>query len=245
MKGKLNLLLVVLALATLLAGCCNPVDMVKSEIAVVKTENFRVSNAMMTYFFWTQIDNYYQYYCQVLAPYMKDQEELQKFAFQTMGIEDTDKSLKEQKMNQTSSSSGEITVFDFYMNLTEEYVTLMLTYCELALQNGIELTDEDRQEIDRSYETFRETYQSKNDRDTSSAYPPPEIVTEGLEELREKDVRRCLELVQLAGKYEQVLNQELALPGQDAASSEAMDTWKEKNLLALEFNREAYKYIDA
>lgn len=143
------------------------------------SENYEVDGAMMTYFFYT---NYQQYAS--FASYI--------------GL-DTSTSLKSQS---SSFSSG--TWFDYFANATKTYVNEVLALCEAAKANGVVLDADDEASIDESIATLRATAKSYGY--TVSQY----LVTSFGANVKEKDVRNCLELTTLATKYATAYNDSLS-----------------------------------
>ena len=180
-------------------------------------EVFEVDGAMMTYFFTTQFNNIYQTYYQMLSSYASGSD-VNSMVYQYMGIADPNKSLKDQNMK-GAEGADPITAFDYYMNLTEQYVTRMLTYCQFASKAGLALTDEDKEEINHTLEELKKSFESEKAMydqyaalGLSISYPYKNF-NEYLAGnygagVNERDVRNCLELVTLAAKFEEKLNDE-------------------------------------
>lgn len=143
------------------------------------SENYEVDGAMMTYFFYT---NYQQYAS--FASYI--------------GL-DTSTSLKAQS---SYFSSG--TWFDYFANATKTYVNEVLALCEAAKANDVTLDADDEASIDESIATLRATAKSYGY--TVSQY----LVTSFGANVKEKDVRNCLELTTLATKYATTYNDSLS-----------------------------------
>lgn len=106
-----------------------------------------------------------------------------------LGI-DTSQSLKAQ-----AASFGTGTWFDYFMTMTRNSVNEILAVCEAAKAAGVSLDDDDQSSIDATIDTLRET--AKSHGYTISQY----FVTTLGANLKEKDVRNCLELTTLASKY--------------------------------------------
>jgi hypothetical protein len=167
---------------------------------------------MMNYFYTTQFNNIYQYYYSMFQSYTSTGVDVNSMIYQYMGIKDPNKSLKDQNM-EVAEGADPITVFDFYMNQTEDYVTRMLTYCEFAVKEGIELTAEEKEEIKHSLEHMKDDYKSQKALyeqfgyayySSFSAYLAANYGTG----VKERDVIKCMELVALAAKYEEQLTDE-------------------------------------
>ncbi|MBQ8642297.1 MAG: peptidylprolyl isomerase [Clostridia bacterium] len=97
----------------------------RREVAA-QSENFTVNGSMMTYYFYS---NYNQY----------------ADMFTQMGV-DTAYSLKSQYADEENG----ITWFDYMATLTQSYVGELLALCEIAKANGMELTADDQAYIDEN-----------------------------------------------------------------------------------------------
>ena len=183
----------------------------RSEI-VVETAHFKVNVGMMAYFFTEQIAKYYRRY----EPYFNqaaDPAQTKALMSQLLGIPEPGVSFKEQNFSGKTESDAPITVFDFYMGLTEENVTGLLTYCEYAYEHDIALTQEDYGAIIQAVEQMEQDYKSEKQAAkqageqyfiTFSAYLKDTYGTN----ITKQDVRKCLELIRLAEKAEQTLTEE-------------------------------------
>ena len=216
-------ILVVVALLVGAIGVLNDSGWFARSQTVVETDNYRVTGTMMNYFFMTQFNSYYEYYYQMYNSYFSNSYDS---VYDLMGI-DPNKSLKTQYMD-AKEGEEKVTYFDYYMGLTEDYVTQMLTYCEFANKAGIELDEKDRESIDKSMENMKSSYESQKAMyemyglgyyNSYSAYLAATYGTG----VTERDVRSALELITLAAKFEEKLNdekEELLLNEKDYASIE-------------------------
>jgi hypothetical protein len=121
----LALLLVTAALTLSLVSCKNI-----SKVEVIRSENFTVSAAMVTYSLYDTYHYYYNYFG----------EEMLKLYF---GI-DPNKSLKEQY----SDKEKGVTWFDVFKTEALDGFCNALALCEAAVDAGVELSDIDRKYID-------------------------------------------------------------------------------------------------
>ncbi len=204
--------LVVVALLIGAIGVLNDGGWFARTKTVVKEGNFKVDGTMMNYFYTTQFNNYYQTYYQMYSQLASSGLDVSSYVYKAMGISDPNKSLKEQDMP-TAEGAEKITVFDFYMNLAEDYVTRMLTYCKFAAEQGIALTEEDYADIDHTIEELKTSYKSQKALyeqfgmayySSFSAFLADNYGTG----VKERDVRNCLELITLAAKFEEKLTDE-------------------------------------
>ena len=226
-------LLVVVALLVGAIGVVNDSGWFARSQTVLKTENFEVDGSMMNYFFNTQFNNYRSYYEQMLQSYASSGMDVSSMVYQYMGITDANKSLKDQKMPAADGEES-VTVFDYYMSLTEDYVARMLTYCEFAVKEGIALTDEDYADIDHSLEEMEKTYKTYKNLYESIGYAYPATFSAYLAQsygtgVKEKDVRNCLELVTLAAKFETKLTEEKKQAIIDDKSNKAVEEFVKEN----------------
>ena len=147
----------------------------------VSSENFKVDNAMMSYFFNSQYQN--------MASYL-----------QQSGV-DTTKNLKEQMYSGTTSW------FDYIMQeLTVPQVKRILVLCEAAKAAGFELSDHDREHIDEAIEQLE-----------ASAEQAIQVQQGGTKlfyiramygyGVNLKDIRKAMELNQLAAAYSEHLTE--------------------------------------
>ncbi|MBQ5793927.1 MAG: hypothetical protein IIW17_07895 [Clostridia bacterium] len=181
---------------------------------VVKTAHFSVNSGMMGYFFTEQINRYYEYYHKVLLIYASasSMRELESMTYQFMGIQDPEQPFKEQDFSGKTENGETVTVFDYYMGVTEEYVTRLLTLCEYAYAEDIGLTKEDLGEIAESVDEMERTYQRKKKAAMEADEPYPKTFGAYLQEqygavMTKQDVRECLELIRLAQKAQQRIDE--------------------------------------
>lgn len=153
----------------------------------MRTDEFKVNQNMMAYFFRTNYINTLNN----MSQYVQEDSDL----FTSMGI-DVTKSLKEQ-----ISFDGKTSWYDYLLNTTKTQVKNLLIYASAAKDAGVKLEDEDQAQIDATLEsTILTTAYSlgiygggySNDAICSMAFG--EGVSEG-------DVRDALELQHLASKY--------------------------------------------
>ncbi|MBQ8402283.1 MAG: peptidylprolyl isomerase [Clostridia bacterium] len=151
----------------------------RREVAA-QSENFTVNGSMMTYFFFS---NYNQY----------------ASMFTQMGV-DTAYSLKSQYADEENG----ITWFDYMATLSQSYVGELLTLCEYAKEAGMELTAEDEQIID---ETIAAMEVSAGEYGYTIETYLMAMFGSGV---KVEDVRDSMELVTLGGKYYDQFNANLS-----------------------------------
>lgn len=179
--GKKNWLLIVVAalLALLLIGgvtygALDSSGVLQRGRTAMETENFKVTNTMMTYFFRTQYNNFVNRYGQYLSYF---------------GL-DTSKSLKSQYYDTAKTT----TWFAYFMDSAVSQAEETLVLCEQAKKNDLSLDDEDKKDIDDAIDTLKsyaKMYGMSANEYVSAMYGAG---------VKVKDVRACLELSQLASK---------------------------------------------
>lgn len=139
---------------------------------VMSTENYKVDNAMMTYYLKNEYYSFTNQYSNYLSMY---------------GL-DTEKSLKKQ-------SYGDSTWFDYFMNQAKTQVNDILLCAEKARAEGYELDEDEKKEIDDSIASMK-SYAEQN-KISFGDY----LASAFDKGVNEGDVRRALELSSLASKY--------------------------------------------
>jgi hypothetical protein len=148
---------------------------IQRSTSVIKSENFKVDAAMMSYFINYQYSNSAELFSQYY------------------GLK-TDVSLKEQTCTLLENGG---TWFDYFSDAATTSVKEYLCLAEAAKKEGLQLDDEDQAEIEATINEYK-TYATTNGvglDDILSA-----MFGQGV---KEKDVRKCLELETLAIKYSQ------------------------------------------
>ncbi|MBQ7384514.1 MAG: hypothetical protein IJV72_06965 [Clostridia bacterium] len=118
--------------------------------SALKSDHFKVSGNMMSYYYYTQYQSFQSQYSSYMSYFSLD----------------TSKSLKEQQFGDSTSGNAYETSFlgefdgtwhDYFMSKTTEQTEQILIYCEEAYERDITLDDEDIAEIDESLETLKTT----------------------------------------------------------------------------------------
>ena len=168
----LALLLITATLMLALGSCGKNL----SEVAIIRSENFTVSAAMVTYSLY---DSYY-YYLNYFG------EEMLKLYF---GI-DPSVSLQEQY----SDAEKGTTWFDVFKTEALDGFCNALALCEAALEDGVELTDVDRKYIQNEIDEIAEL--AAKDGLTLKEY----IKNIYGKNVTEEDIKKSLEIYRLANK---------------------------------------------
>lgn len=137
----------------------------RNKVAV-ESENFEVDGMMMNYFITSTVQPYNQY-------------------FSMLGV-DTSKSLKTQMYSDSQSW------YEYFAENTKSYLGEILTLCEYAKANGVELGDAENQAIEDDLTAFRESAESQGY--TLETYLHV-VFGAGM---KVDDIRNCLELTTLA-----------------------------------------------
>lgn len=147
---------------------------------VMSTDNYKVNGSMLKYFYNTQLNSFYSSYGSYAS-----------------GMElDFSKSLKDQLCSMTEDAND--TWYDYFMDITTSQLEQYLVYCEAAKEAGVKLEDEDIENIDEAIASIETTA-------NSSGYSLAGYITMAYGSgVKEKDVRECLELVQLYAKYGEI-----------------------------------------
>lgn len=147
---------------------------------VMSTDNYKVNGSMLKYFYNTQLNSFYSSY----GSYASNMEL------------DFSKSLKDQLCSMTEDAND--TWYDYFMDITTSQLEQYLVYCEAAKEAGVKLEDEDIENIDEAIASIETTA-------NSSGYSLAGYITMAYGSgVKEKDVRECLELVQLYAKYGEI-----------------------------------------
>ena len=165
--------------------------------AALKTENFRVSSNMMTYYLKTQYENFQNNYSSYMSYFSLD----------------TSKSLKDQTFGDTNTNPNAMdatflgeyngTWFDYFMDQTTAQTKAMLAWCEEAHERGIELTEEDLASVEESLislDATASTYGYTLDTYITNLYGTG---------IKKSDLRRAMELETLATKCSLAVQDEL------------------------------------
>ncbi len=151
---------------------------VQRNTAVMKTDHYTVDAAMMSFFFYTQYNTFVNTYSSYLS---------------YVGL-DTSKSLKSQT-NTMNQDGG--TWFDYFKGEAVSQVKELLYLAEKATAEGVSLDDEDQADIQKTIDNYS-AYAEKSS--IKSGEFLSKVFGKGV---NERDVRKCLELSALAGKYKE------------------------------------------
>lgn len=201
----------VLFAALLIFNKCMTNGSTERRTVVASTENFEVSQAMMTYFFNTTYNQYANYYS-------SDSDSFQNF------IDD---------INSKGSN------FTSLMSMVKQEVEQYLTYAEMAKAEGLKLDGDDEDEIDSVIENYKDlkvTYGQSNSSYTVMTFDRFLEVMFG-ESVNESVVRDCLKLSLLASKYQEEFTEALEYTDEQYETyySENIDNYRYVDLLKYTF----------
>lgn len=154
---------------------------------VVESENYEVDAAMLSYYYYNYYNTFLSYYGSY-ASYI--------------GL-DTSTSLKDQEMEEG------VTWFEYFMESALDEAEKLVVYCNEADARGIELDDSDNEQIESVLQTIRDSRTSYNSTYSSSLTLNAFISMTYGTGVKMSDIRRALELTQLASKCSETISDEI------------------------------------
>ncbi len=169
---------------------------------VLESDNYKVDAAMMSYYFYSQYNNFANTYSSMLS---------------SLGL-DTSKSLKSQEC---AIQSG-LTWYDYFADMAGESAKEYLYLAENAVKAGLKLDDKDQENIDKTIDSYEEV--AKEQKMKLKDFIPAAFGTG----VNEGDVRKCLELATISDKYYQKFYDELKYTDKDidAFYKKNIDTYR-------------------
>lgn len=215
-KGKQTNKLAVIggAVVALLFVCCIILSVIvdtgitdRSKI-VMSTNNYKVNGSMLKYFYNAQVNTFYNNYYSYVS---------------YLGL-DFSKSLKDQLCSMTEDKTD--TWYDYFMDLTTSELEQYLVYCEAAKAEGVKLDDDDIKDIEKAIDAIETSA-------NSNGYSLSGYITAAYGSgVKEKDVRDCLELIQLYAKYAEIRYDEIKDGVTDADVDKQVKDYITKYLVA-------------
>lgn len=148
------------------------------KTVAVSSDNYELTTAQMSYYFYSQYQNTYAMYSQY------------GLSLEQMGL-DQSKSLKAQDCTIASNQ----TWFDYFMSLAVEAAEQQLVLCEAAKDAGLELDDEDYADIDAAMDNLKETAKA-------SGYSLKQFIKINYGTfVKDSDIKETIKLELLANKY--------------------------------------------
>lgn len=235
-----NLIAIVVAIAILLGGILLALSAngtIMRMRTAARSEHYRVNGKMMTYYANVQYQNFLSNYESILSYFTLDTAKpLQE---QTFG----DTSVKENAYDTMILDEDEKefsgTWHDYFMLQAQKEVTTMLRYCEVAYDCNVKLEAEEEKKIDDAINTIRKTA-------TGYGYPLDAYLAASFGEgIKEKDVRRAMELSELATKGMNALSDKLISEiGDDRVLARYNDSPSEHNSVDYSFYSFRVDYSD-
>ncbi|MBR6918212.1 MAG: hypothetical protein IKN38_08515 [Clostridia bacterium] len=202
-------ILVVLAMfaALLIFNKCSTSGAKERNTVVASTANFEVTQSMLTYMFNTSYNTYANYY-----------------SSDTDGFS---------SMVESVNSRGQY--YDYFLSSAKQQAEQYLVLCELAKEAGITLDKEDYAEIDEVIDNYKQTQLSYSQSNSAYSLMTFDKFLETMfgATVNEDVVRDCLELSELAAKYQEQKKDELTADYTD----EICESYYEENI-------DSYQYVD-
>lgn len=176
-----------------------------------ESDDFEIDGAMMSYFIHSVYSSHVQQYEEYVSSYLSSSN---ISAYTLMGI-DPNVSLKKQVKDKTT---GE-TWFQYYAEQAVEQVSEILVYCQAAKAAGVELDEDDLSSIDSEImmlDLYAQLYGYSLNSYIGSMYGAG---------VREKDVRRAMEMSALASKFAEQIQEGFY----DASTDEKVQAFFDKN----------------
>lgn len=208
-------ILVVIALLVGSVSMVNETGFFARSQTITQTENgeYRVTGTMMNYFFMSIFNQNYQQMYQACQSYglitsNMTQNQAAAYVYSLMGIT-PGVSLKSQYVDEAKTT----TAFDRYMQQTEQYVARLLTGCSLATKYDVALDDKDLEDIEKSIESMKQSYELNKLYAQLQQVSYPSSFAKFLTQnygtgVSENDVRECLKLIMLSSKFDEKLYDE-------------------------------------
>lgn len=184
-----------------------------------ETDDFKVNGAVMSYYIHSSYSSYVDYYQQMYSSFLSGSSSMSVYTL--IGI-DPNVSLKKQVKD---SKTGE-TWFQYFAQEATTQVEEILVYCQAAKAAGVELDEEDQASIDMQIqylELYAQLYGYSFNSYLNNLYG---------QGVKERDVRKALELSTLASKFAQQIQDGY----HDAATLETVEKF---------FNENKNDYINA
>jgi len=209
-KQTVRVLALLLVAATLMLSLASCKD--TSEVDIIRSENFNISAAMVTYSLY---DTYHYYYNQFGADGMKVY----------FGIDHT-KPLNQQYSDEKKG----ITWFDVFKTEAIDGFCTSLYHCEAALDAGLEITEEDRKFIQSEIDSIEEL--AVKDGMTLKEY----IKKTYGKNVKVDDIKKSLEIFRLANKMRYKDYNEVVVTPEDIEElvKKEGDTYLQRKILVFE-----------
>lgn len=199
-----SIILVAVVVASIVTAALSNTGVFLRISDAVKTENYEVDGAMMNYFFNEELSSWisnYSTYIQYAALYPS--------YFGDYAVDfSSDLDAQECKLIPEGERTADYhTWYDYFMGMTMETVSRYLEYAEGANMAGVSLDDSDKDSVKEQYNTLMSNLKA-------NGYKLEDVYGKGTSK---SDIKKCLELKELAVKYAEIKIEELkvALEGDD------------------------------
>lgn len=190
------IVLVVVVVASILTAALNNAGVFLRISDAVATENYEVNGAMMSYFFNEELSSWISnnatslQYAALYPSYFGD--------YNVNFSADLDSQVCK-IIPEAERTEDYKTWYDYFIKLTVDTVTRYLEYSEGAKAAGVELNDEDKNNV-------KETLSNLMADLKANGYKLEDVYGNGI---TKNDVKKCLELKELAVKYAEIKIEEL------------------------------------
>jgi len=187
--------LAIVVVAVCVLGVLSSNGVLKRHTYPIRSENFKISSNMMSYFYQLQVQSFTTNYQSYISYFSLD----------------TSASLKDQVFGDPAKGGMETSIlgsyegtwFDYFMDLAADQASQLLVYCEEAEKREITLDDDDMAEIDSTLNTL--TSSATLVGYTADSY----IASVYGAGVKEKDIRAAMELSLLAEKAAAAVQEDL------------------------------------
>ena len=198
------IVLVVVVVASIVTAALSNTGVFLRISDAVATENYEIDGAMMSYFFNEELSswvNNYATYLQYAALYPSYFGDYKVDFSSDLDSQACNLIPKEERTEEYK------TWYDYFMKLTVDTVTRYLEYAEGAKMAGVELNDDDNNNIKTTLNSLMAELKA-------NGYKLEDVYGTGI---TKSDVKKCLELKELAIKYANIKIEELkgVLEGDD------------------------------
>ena len=201
-----SIILVAVVVASIVTAALSNTGVFLRISDAVKTENYEVDGAMMNYFFneelssWISNNYTYLQYAAIYPSYFGDY--VVDFS--------SDLDAQECKLIASADKTEDYhTWYDYFMGMAMETVSRYMEYAEGAKMAGVKLDDSDMDSVDEQLNTLMSNLKAND-------YKIEDVYGKGT---TKADIKKCLELKELAVKYAEIKIEELKdeLEGNDKA----------------------------
>ena len=230
-KSLIAAVITVAVLATCIFGVLSANGVIMRLRYPLKSENFKISGNMMSYYFYTSYQNFQNEYSDYMDYFSLN----------------TEAPLKDQVYGDTAAGGYETsflgafegTWYDYFMNAASQQAKQILMYCEYAHENNISLEETDTASIDVTLQALTSVAEQGNY--TTNAYIS-QLYGSGV---NAKDVRKAMELSALAQKAMTSLQDKLLNEITDAdIDSEYAANTKDFNVIDYSYYTLTVNYTD-